>query len=464
MYDLSKKFNTFYRQHVVLSKEEKSRLFDLKNKNLRRLNEGLALYNEENKKSYEIVDTVVQGSVAMSTVVQNESNDYDIDVAIIFDKEKIPEGNIEVKNIVVNALKKKSHLFKKEPEAKTNCVRIEYAQGYHVDFAIYRRYKNDDGDYVYEHCGSQWRPRDPRAITKWFLEESKAKNYKLRIAVRLLKMFSKSRISWKMPGGLIQSVLANECFKSYTRTDELFYQTIKAIRDRLFENKEVLNPTDETQNLRLVQKDDVKMENLYNRLCKYIDKLAVLFERTCNESQAIEAWNEFFDHSYWQSQLELQKVAKSYNVLSDSAIQRVREEIEDGFLYDETEEFIEYMFPLNIKYNLVIDCEVRQDGFRVGTLREFMQRQTPLMPKKELTFSIQDLNIPKPYQIYWKVKNSGYVAKRKNCVRGQIVRTNSLTHKEHTQFKGNHSVECYVVKDGECVANGFIQVPIATGF
>ena len=33
-----------------------------------------------------MVETCVQGSVAMSTVVQNEDHDYDIDVAVVFDK------------------------------------------------------------------------------------------------------------------------------------------------------------------------------------------------------------------------------------------------------------------------------------------------------------------------------------------------------------------------------------------
>ena len=34
-----------------------------------------------------IVEKIEQGSVAMATVIQNDSNDYDIDVAIVFDEE-----------------------------------------------------------------------------------------------------------------------------------------------------------------------------------------------------------------------------------------------------------------------------------------------------------------------------------------------------------------------------------------
>src|SRR5690625_839105 len=270
MYNLESEFNRFYREHVVLPQKEKSSLFSKKNINVKRLRDGLEEYNEENGTDYKLAEEpIVQGSVAMSTVIQNDSNDYDIDVAIVFEKENIPNGTTSTKNLVVKALMKKTKQFKVEPEAKTNCVRIVYAEGYHVDFAIYRRTKSDEDNqcFTYEHCGSEWRVRDPRSITNWFLEQNKDKDYKLREIVRLFKMFSKSREGWvNMPGGLIQSVLCDEKYQSYNRLDESFYYTIKLIRNRLTKNKEVYNPVDMENSLKLVEKDSVKMDNLYNRL------------------------------------------------------------------------------------------------------------------------------------------------------------------------------------------------------
>ena len=85
MYDLSKEFRKFYYNKVVLSREETSDLRAKKNLNIDRLKLGLEEYNKENKTSYKIAETLEQGSVAMSTVTQSEDNDYDIDVAIVFD-------------------------------------------------------------------------------------------------------------------------------------------------------------------------------------------------------------------------------------------------------------------------------------------------------------------------------------------------------------------------------------------
>ena len=82
MYDLSKEFKKFYENKVVLPAAEKTKLRDKKKLNIDRLESGLDEYNEENNKSYEVVETREQGSVAMSTVTQNDSNDYDIESEI----------------------------------------------------------------------------------------------------------------------------------------------------------------------------------------------------------------------------------------------------------------------------------------------------------------------------------------------------------------------------------------------
>ena len=79
MYDLSSKFASFYNDSVVLSQAKQTNLHSKKDLNIQRLKDGLKEYNEENNTSYSIAETCVQGSVAMSTVVQNEDGDYDED-------------------------------------------------------------------------------------------------------------------------------------------------------------------------------------------------------------------------------------------------------------------------------------------------------------------------------------------------------------------------------------------------
>jgi len=221
MYDLSSKFNTFYRTEVVLPQSEQNELQNKKDLNIQRLKDGLKEYNDENKTNYTVVEVCVQGSVAMSTVIQNDEKDYDIDVAVVFSKSALGDkGAQATRNMVANALKRKTKQFNAEPEVKTSCVRVRYAEGYHIDFAIFRRhYDTTNSCWIYEHAGADWSERELKGLTEWFKEKNDDTDGKLRRVVRLSKMFCKSRESWKnMPSGLLQTVICEEKLQTeYTR-------------------------------------------------------------------------------------------------------------------------------------------------------------------------------------------------------------------------------------------------------
>ena len=445
MYDVSKEFDEFYSDYTVLPREIQSDLREKKKLNLDRLDSGLEEYNDENNTDYYVSDTKEQGSVAMATVTQNDSKDYDIDVAVIFDEDNLGEdtGTTKAKNIVVNALKKKCVNFKTEPTALTNCVRIEYSDGYHIDFAIYK--KVDD---TYYHAGSSWQERNPMAINNWFSEAVKEKGDKLRSVVRLSKMFCKSRDSWVMPGGLIQSVLCDECFVDYDRLDECFYYTMKNIVDRLDDSIEVYNPTDATKSLLLKQKDRDKMNNWKNRLSDKISKMEIITKSECTKKQAFDSWHSFFNHSFWEYDSESNAKNQYANVNKDySAVKG--------------EQFIEDKYPVVKLYNARIECNVVSDGFRPQSIFDILRIRKWLPKHKQLFFSCVT-DTPTPYKVLWKIRNVGIEAERRNCFRGEIISSNCSNHrrKESTDFWGPHFVECYVIKNNSCVARARINVPI----
>jgi hypothetical protein len=128
--------------------------------------------------------------------------------------------------------------------------------------------------------------------------------------------------------------------------------------------------------------------------------------------------------------------------------------------YKDTEEFIENIMFVDIRYNLVIDCNIKQDGWRDQLLSAILSSKQWLRINKKLEFYIKSTDTSPPYDIYWKVKNNGEVAILKDMIRGKIVKTNKAQHIEETSFKGSHHVECYLVKNGVCVAKARIDVPI----
>ena len=452
MYDLSSRFNTFYNNHVVLSQAEQEKLHSKKDLNVQRLKDGLKEYNEDNGTDYTVVEVCVQGSVAISTVVQNEDKEYDIDVAIVFSKSNLNDkGALATRNIVADALQRKTKQFNTEPEIKTGCVRIKYAEGYHVDFAIYRRYFDITKNcWIYEHAGSDWTKRELNGLTEWFIEKNNKTNGKLRRVVRLSKMLCKSRDVWKnMPSGLLQTVLCQEKLQdTFTRIDELFYYTMHEIVNRLESDLAVVAPVDDSRDLTPRQSDTQKMTNWKNRLKSKLEDLDVLFRDDCTESDALQAWYGFFNHEFWEEQAVK---SSSYTLaLESKPIQT----------FADTEQFIEDMFPVIISYFCRLSCFVSGDGWRPKPLSEFLNMLRHFLPHNfTIKCEMVDTNCPHPDKIFWKVKNVGPEAERRNQVRGQIVEKGTSII-EHTNFFGNHYIECYIISSGVCVARKRINIPI----
>lgn len=453
MYDLSSKFNTFYTSYVVLSQDEQNNLHNKKDLNIQRLKDGLKEYNIENNTSYTIAETCVQGSMAMSTVVQNEDGDYDIDVAVVFDKSVLGDkGAQATRNLVANALKRKTKQFNAEPEVKTSCVRIKYEDGYHIDFAVYRRHYDSGNEcWIYEHAGSDWSVRELKGLTEWFKSQNNDSDGKLRKVIRLSKMFCKSRKSWKnMPSGLLQTVLCDEKLQqSYERIDELFYYTMQEIVNRLETSTSVEAPVDDGRDLTPRDIDCKRMTNWKNRLKSKLEDLKVLFSDECTKDDAIQAWYGFFNHDYWGGQVT---VEKSYAVASVS---------KSVFSFFDGEQYIEEMYPMQLVYKCDVSCKVSGDGWRLKPIGEFLSIWRHYLPHNfEIRCEMEYTNCPWPYKILWKVKNVGPEAERKNIIRGEI-KERGRTIVEHTSFFGNHYIECYIVKDGLCVARKRIEIPIA---
>ena len=453
MYDLSTKFNTFYTDYVVLPQDDKKDLYYKKDLNIQRLKDGLEEYNAENKTSFSVVETCVQGSVAMSTVVQNDDKDYDIDVAVVFDDEVIGDNGAQsTRNMVADALKRKTSQFNAEPEVKTSCVRVKYSDGYHIDFAVFKRkWDSINGCYKYEHAGSNWTERELRGLTEWFLKKNADSEEKLRKVIRLSKMFCESRESWvNMPSGLLQTVLCEEKLQqNYNRIDELFYYTMKEIVVRLEYDTSVAAPVDNGRNLTPRKSDIQKMINWKNRLKSKLDDLGVLFRYDCSQDDALQAWFGFFNHDYWKSQLS-ESECSSLALIPKSVT-----------MFVDTEQFIEDMYPVSILHSVKLNSTVSGDGWRSNTpLESFLTYLQRFVPHNfSVKCSVVSTTVPKPYKVLWKVKNVGPESQRRNDVRGQILdRGSSIT--EHTRFYGNHYIECYIIKDGCCVARQLIRVPI----
>ena len=205
----------------------------------------------------------------------------------------------------------------------------------------------------------------------------------------------------------------------------------------------------------------------------YYELLKSVFKYLSDQDENRKQWNAMGSNQIIENKNFnfIKKSKKAYNKLSNSTGESstlrelfgsrfpISEQSANEYGYSNDEQFIEEIFPVYIMYSLKIDCEITQNGFRTGLLSEFIKKKFMIKQNRKLKFMIVENNIPKPYDIYWKVRNVGYEAIRRNCIRGQIKKGIDYLN-ESTNFYGPHYVECYIIKDGICVARDKISVSI----
>ena len=308
IYDCSIEMTKYHNEKVRLSEDDQSKLRDYRDTNLTRLKNGL-----EKNDDPAYVKSISQGSYAMHTINQHPDNDYDIDVGIIFNREDLKGSHggdksaLATRQMVCNAMQ--DDRFNTPPKVLKNCVRVYYKEGYHVDMPVYRQYKDESGNIVQELASSDWEESDPEAITDWFnhavddKSPDTANGKQMRRVTRLIKKWTRSRSSWNMPSGFIISVLVDEKYISKEgRDDEAFYETLKAIRNRLALNEQIYNPINGDL---ISDGKEAQLQNMYNELNKALnDTLNVLEKPDCSYEEAMRAWSKFFNDGFFNEQIK----------------------------------------------------------------------------------------------------------------------------------------------------------------
>lgn len=311
----------------------------------------------------------------------------------------------------------------------------------HIDVQPVFEEENQDYKYPDTYGDGTWKITKPRKEMDAMVEFADNKNKNLR---RLCKMAR----AWKNKhgvymGGLLIDTLAYNFLKSteyydeksFSYYDEMCRDFFKFLYDQ---------PKDQTEYGALGSRQRVKVKKSFKRKSKKAYDLAI---------EAIDATSDKSKHNKWR------------DVFGNDFPKYVSEDKEAKAInesYRNTEEFIESYYPVDIRYDLKIDCDVKQSGFREGSLREYLFKKIKLMPNKSLRFYIERIDVPAPYTVKWKVTNRGEQAIKRDCLRGQIIDDQgSLERKESTNFKGSHFVECYIIKNNVVVARDIIDVPIS---
>lgn len=312
---------------------------------------------------------------------------------------------------------------------------------FHVEVQPVFEETDDDGNIQYKfpdtHKGGRWRitkPRHEMTAMKEFVDQ---KNRNLRKLCKMARAWKNKHGVYM--GGLLIDTLAHNFLKSVDTYDNKGVASYGELCRDFFEF--LMNQPNQDHYQALGSGQDVKVKKKFQRKAKKAHGLTLKAIEAGSDNTANKKWKKVFGRPF----------PAAAQVTTEKAT----------YAWRDTEEFIEDFHPVDIRYDLSIDCEVTQNGFRDGALRDMLRRGIRLSPSKQLKFDVVSCDVPAPYTLKWKVLNRGEEAQRRDEIRGQIfVDEGYRSRKERTSFNGEHIVECYAIKNGVVVAKSRIRVPI----
>lgn len=303
--DCSKEIKNFHNTEVNLSNAQRSEMRSKRDNGRTRLENGLI--NNDHPSFNEMAS---QGSYQMRTMVQDEDSEYDIDDGVYFSKEVLIDKNgfyltpLQAREMVCESISWDGRL-KINAEVKDNCVRQEYPAGYHIDIPVYRIVDSDDGSEYYELASkNSWIESDARAVTRWFnnivgeLNAGESDGSQMRRVTKLTKFFARSRKSWKKEttSGICITKLISDHFVNDDREDKSLRNTWISIRDTLENTTLIEHPV---LNSNLAEIEDPKVTFFKNSLNEALEILQKLDEEECSKKDAMSAWDEVFNTTYF---------------------------------------------------------------------------------------------------------------------------------------------------------------------
>jgi hypothetical protein len=387
------------------------------------------------------IDVMPQGSYAHRTIINpvTAGDEFDADVLLELD------DGWEADDYVEELYKKfrGSSTYRDMVSRHDRCVKVDYANEFHIDVVPYL--ERHGQHFITNRIKNEFELTNPEGFNDWLVERNRLSSGHLIKVIRLMKYlrdfkntFSvKSVILTILLGGRVNDSAVWGSGTEYSDLPTALKSIVGALDDYLQANPtmpSIDDPSEPTENFnhRLDQEQYTNFRKMLKLYRGWIDD--AYDEEDAEESKS--KWRKLFGEKFG-TYAEVKKSVEAHQGVT-------------GVL--DTNQNIEELFPkvIDPRVRLKLTGRVtKRKGFRdyeLGSMGNVVLRNT------KIRFRASH-NLVVPFELYWKVRNTGPEAIAANAIRGQIEKdTGSLSRVEPTAYRGHHFVEIYAVVNGVCIA------------
>ena len=390
-------------------------------------------------------ELIPQGSYAQRTIINpvGTTDEFDADVLLDMDEVEGWDAHDYVEELY--RVFRSSSTYRDMVNRRSRCVVVDYAGDFHMDVVPYltrhgQRFITNRNENSYELT-------NPEGFNEWLDEQNRLTSGRLVKVLRLLKYLRDYKNTFSVKSVILTILVGGRVSSTALLSDPDHYQDLPTALVNLLNDLNTYlqanpqmpsldDPSCPTENFNH-RWDQDQYANFRNWVQTYTEWAEdAYYEADAQESYT--KWRKLFGDKFGTYSTTVAKVSESHRGVPGVT---------------DTEERVEAKFvvALNPVYQVKLQARtVRRDGFRTYTLAT---RGNKVTKDRKINFSLQSCNVPEPYDVWWKVRNTGPEAIARNMIRGQIVKDGGgRMRTEPTTFRGNHYVEVYIVKDGVVVA------------
>lgn len=391
-----------------------------------------------------LLEEIPQGSFAQRTIIKppEEGDTFDADVLLRLQHDG-SMGPEEYVPLLAGAFEGNGRYENKIDPGKRS-VTLDYAGEFHVDLVPF--IVADNGQSITNCETKEWEETNPRGFNDWLAERDEIAFGRLVEVIRLAKYLREcSDVEFAAPSVTLTLLLGmmveqdQATAGAYADLPTAFISLIRALDDYLQANEarpELPDPTCDAQNFhdRWEPADYTTCRDAIHQLVERIN--AAL--SACSDEDQLAAWQPIFGEKF---------------TVPDEIVESERGRTGEKFI-----DRGEFGFPIRQTQRVSITATVEVgEGAEAYRL---LRRKNRVPPSRRIAFEYTT-TAPPNHRVFWKAKNTGREAARAKCYRGEIKEgTPGAPHFEPTRYRGQHSIEVFIVADGVSVARATHQVRI----
>ncbi|WP_294181458.1 cyclic GMP-AMP synthase DncV-like nucleotidyltransferase [uncultured Schumannella sp.] len=392
------------------------------------------------------IDVLPQGSYAHRTIINPVRANDEFDADLLLYIEEIDGWEAEDYVQELYTVFRSSATYHDMVSRHNRCVRIDYANEFHVDVVPYM--ERHGQHYITNRDDNLFELTNPEGYNAWLDERNRLANGRLVKVIRLIKYLRDFKDTFDCKSVILSILLGNAVDDAAAWGDGNLYPDVPtALRkiigdlDDYLQDNETMpsidDPSEPTENFNHRWEQHL-YANFRNKMHQYRGWIDEAFLEEDPEESKVK-WRRLFGEKFGTYDTSVKKALEAHVG---------RQGVVD------TEETLSERWGIQTQLNPAYRARVTGRLAKRNGFREYELRRNGNVAPKNRTIKFQlSHNVPGPVQVYWKVRNTGEEAIAANTIRGQVVLdAGSLRRSEPTSYRGHHYVEVYVVKNGVCVA------------